>query len=316
MPAPVLRDDGLGPQRSEYSSDSACRKGYPGEPQAVEPSPVGLQDFMAVKKLGFGDSGVVYLVKHKLSNKLFAIKKMEKEFLDSDAIEMLLQEQRALLKVRDRAGLLRLEASFHDSECFYHVTQFLAGGDLRGQMSKCGRLRPRHALFYTANLILALEMLHGLGIVHRDLKPENIFIDADGYPVIGDLGMSKHRSFTSRPPSLQDQSGCGVYSAPEIFLGKSYSFEVDFWALGVMLFEMLCGRKPFSDGFDGLRESVLHDPVVFTPRDRVDIHTQIFVFHVLQKDPKDRLSPGAMKRHKYFRGIDWGRLAHREIGAP
>ncbi|TFY56009.1 hypothetical protein EVG20_g9105 [Dentipellis fragilis] len=312
--------------------------------QPITPLRVGLRDFRAVKKLGSGASGVVYLAKHNGSNKLFAIKKMEKEFLDAAAVGMLVHEQRALRAVRGDACALQLEASFHDAENFYLITAFYAGGDLRGQMDKCGKLQPYHALFYTANLVLALKYIHAHGIIHRDIKPENILLDAGGYPVLGDFGISKHFELTpgaiqaetnpfwsslapSSPTrtttrtSFDTQLSCGTpaYCAPELFTGGApYSFEIDFWALGVTVFEMLCGRKPFLDVFDldAVEKSVRHDAVVFKMGEEVELYAQLFIFHFMQKDPKERLIGDAMMGHKYFQEIDWARLARREITAP
>ncbi|KAA1475446.1 kinase-like protein [Dentipellis sp. KUC8613] len=300
----------------------AVRYGTP-----ITPLSTGLRDFRAIKKLGSGASGVVYLAKHTGDNKLYAIKKMEKEFLDAAAMGMLVHEQRALRAVRGDACVLQLEASFHDAENFYLVTAFYAGGDLRGQMDKCGKLQPYHALFYTANLILALKYIHAHGIIHRDIKPENILLDAGGYPVLGDFGLSKHFELTpgaiqaetnpfwsslaaSSPTrttartNFDTQLSCGTpaYCAPELFAGAPYSFAVDFWALGVTVFEMLCGRKPFRDvlDLDAVEKSVCHDAVVFKFGEEVEFYAQLFIFHVLQKDPKERLSGDAMMGHKYF----------------
>ncbi|KAI0064858.1 kinase-like protein [Artomyces pyxidatus] len=304
-----------------------------GQP-ALLPAPesvasVGVRDFRVIKKLGSGASGVVYLAQHQTTLRLHAVKKMEKEYLDDGSINALLNEQRALLRVRGRAHLLTLDASFHDSDNFYLVTNFLAGGDLRTQLNEHGKLPIPSVLFYIAELLLALKTLHGAGVIHRDIKPDNLMIDALGHLVLGDFGISKQfESFSSDisiPYSTLSstfltatQCGTPTYIAPEIFQGSSYSFEVDFWAVGVTAFELLCGRTPFkdTDDFDEICHSVQYDAVCFDPTDEIDVALQVFIHHLLQKDPQHRPNLQAMMGHACFRSIDWAKLASKELPAP
>ncbi|TFY83263.1 hypothetical protein EWM64_g745 [Hericium alpestre] len=313
---------------------------------AAAPSKVALQDFSVIQKLGSGASGVVYLVRNDLTQKLFALKKMEKEFLDPEAVGRLVQEQRMLRKVRGHDHVVGLEASFHDQENFFLVMPFLAGGDMRTELHRCGRFQTQRVVFYAAQIMVALEFIHGNGIIHRDIKPENLLFDAAGNVRVCDFGISKQfetvpgdiqretspfwtaltRARRSNPsqetaPKIFLTSSCNgtpIYSAPEVFQGKAYSYEVDLWSLGVVVYEMATGRTPFKDStnLEEVHQSVEHDEISFKARDQADLWVQLFVIQVLRKNPEDRLALKAMKDHQFFQTIDWEMLSCGEITPP
>ncbi|TFY83267.1 hypothetical protein EWM64_g742 [Hericium alpestre] len=303
------------------------------------PPKVGLQDFTAIKKLGSGRSGIVYLVKHQPTQKLFALKTMAKESLDGDAICLLVQEQRMLRKVCGHRNVVGLEASFHDQENFFLVTPFMAGGDMRAELQWCRKFQTGRATFYAAQIILALEFIHSMHIIHCDIKPENLLLDAAGNLRVCNFGSSKQfetvrvdskhkpnpfwaalsrarRSDASqgsakKPRLTPWRHGTPAYSAPEVFQGKPYGCEVDFWALGVVVYEMATGRTPFKDSADPgeVYRSVARDEVSFQARDHAELWVQVFIIQLLWKNPTDRLAPGTIRDHQFFRTINWARLA-------
>lgn len=136
--------------------------------------------------------------------------------------------------------IVKLIKTFKDSERIYFLTEFVLGKDLFNILSDLGILKESDARFYIAAIILILEYLHEREIVHRDIKPENIMIDVDGYPKLIDFGTAKivqGRAYS--------RLGTPYYMAPEVILGEGYNQQIDYWSLGVMLYEFLCGNCPF-----------------------------------------------------------------------
>ncbi|KAI7857839.1 kinase-like domain-containing protein, partial [Circinella umbellata] len=224
--------------------------------------------------------------------------------------------------------LAKLHASFQDVHRLYLVTDYYCGGDLATQMSTCSTFSKERTLFYAAEIIDGMGELHRLGVLYRDLKPENILLTADGHVLLTDFGLSKWL-ITSTADQNHDevddvervtQTFCGTaeYLAPEALLGEPYSFGIDHWAYGTILYEMLAGITPFwADNHSEMYRRVLQDPLEFPPD--TDFETAEFLSALLERDPRLRLGyhgVDEIKQHMYFSGIDWEDVYHRRLIPP
>jgi len=190
------------------------------------------------------------------------------------------------------------------------ILDLLSGGELFFHLKEEGSFSLSRARMYTAEIVSALDHLHDkLDIVYRDLKPENIVLDKDGHACLTDFGLAK--TDISKQPAF---TFCGTpeYLAPEILKGKGHSKGVDWWSMGCVCYEMLCGLPPFySENVNEMYELILNKPLVFpdhVPEDARELLTQL-----LQRDEGKRLTDGAkIKAHPFFKEIDWNKLERRE----
>ncbi|KIP02910.1 hypothetical protein PHLGIDRAFT_78408 [Phlebiopsis gigantea 11061_1 CR5-6] len=253
--------------------------------------------------------------------------------------------------------VVRLWWSFHDKEYLYLVMDFHPGGDLATQLARLGRLGRDRARFYAVEIVEGVEGLHASGVIYRDLKPENILIASDGHIVLTDFGLSKEfprrtGAITAPPtpsgtrtefldgygqaasPPWMDENGqraqwngandttstfCGTaeYLAPEVIQGLPYSYEVDWWSFGTMLYEMLVGITPFwADNHSDMYYRVLQDELVFPEEIHIDRDTRSLIRGLLQRNPALRMKEPRVKKHPYFSMIDWSHVYHKRYIPP
>ncbi|CAD6581737.1 MAG: serine/threonine protein kinase, AGC [Cyphobasidiales sp. Tagirdzhanova-0007] len=223
--------------------------------------------------------------------------------------------ERSILGAVDHPGIVNLFCTFQDSLNIYMLLEFVQGGELFSHLRRAVRFSADVSRFYAANIILVLEYLHNRNLIYRDLKPENLLLDSHGYLKVTDFGFAKYvpdRTFTL----------CGTpeYLAPEIINSAGHGKAADWWAFGVLLFEMLCGYPPFFDESPwGIYEKILAGNFAFPPH--VDPVARDLVRRMLSSDRSKRLGNlrnGAMdvKNHQWFDGVDWGAVERRLIPAP
>jgi len=280
------------------------------------PTPkVGIDDFIKLKVVGKGAFGKVYLVKKKDNDQVFAMKMLnKKEIKERDEIEHTLAEKSVLSKVK-HPFLAGLYYSFQSDNNLYFVMDFINGGELFHHLSIEGSFSEDRAKFYAAEILLGLEYLHNTGVIYRDLKPENLLLNYQGHVIITDFGLSKE----GLDPSKTTKTFCGTpeYLAPEIIKGEDYSFAVDWWSLGTLLFEMINGLPPFyvSDNEELMYEKILYAPLQIP--DTFSNDAKDLISKLLERDPNLRLKdPNLIKKHPFFRSIDFEKLSRKEITPP
>ncbi|GMG55530.1 unnamed protein product [Ambrosiozyma monospora] len=205
----------------------------------------GPDDFEILKMLGKGTFGRVFQVKKFDTGRVYAMKVLSKKLIwNKKEVAHTLGERNILARSTDSPFIVGLKFSFQTLSDLYLVTDYMSGGEMFFQLQKAGRFSEPRAKFYIAELILALEHLHDNDVVYRDLKPENILLDANGHIALCDFGLSK----ADLKPKDTTNTFCGTteYLAPEVLLDETgYTKMVDFWSLGVLIFEMCCGWSPF-----------------------------------------------------------------------
>ncbi|KAH9065128.1 kinase-like domain-containing protein [Lactarius deliciosus] len=288
-----------------------------------------LDDYEVLRTLGAGAHATVYLVREKHTSHLYALKAVDKYTASGRKVSsrMVLNEQATLTELNGNDFVLPLHACFHDTESFYLVTEYLPGGDLQ-HLQALKELDTEAIRFYMAELLLAIEHVHEHHIIHRDLKPENVFIDTDGHIVLGDFGIACQFASDTSPDAYftHGRVGTPAFSSPEVLLEKDYGFEVDLWAFGVILYEMLSCREAFevktvpADDPTWLRHLTQRverdDPVMFEGPYMTDDAADL-VRKLLQKSPDARLSDiTEIKQHAFFDTIDWTSVASRSLAPP
>ncbi|SCU78904.1 LADA_0A08460g1_1 [Lachancea dasiensis] len=280
----------------------------------------GPQDFEVLRLLGKGTFGQVYQVRKKDTKRIYAMKVLSKKVIvKKNEIAHTIGERNILVRTASKSCpfIVGLKFSFQTLADLYLVTDFMSGGELFWHLQKEGRFTEDRAKFYIAELVLALEYLHENDIVYRDLKPENILLDANGNIALCDFGLSK--------ADLKDRTNtfCGTteYLAPELLLDESgYTKMVDFWSLGVLIFEMCCGWSPFfAEDNQKMYQKIAFGKVKF-PRDVLSPEGRSFVKGLLNRNPRHRLGAlddgRELRAHPFFADIDWEALRLKKIPPP
>ncbi|KAI0638075.1 Pkinase-domain-containing protein [Trametes polyzona] len=278
------------------------------------------RDFEFLKLIGRGTFGRVFQVRKKDTKRIYAMKVLSKrEIIEKKEVAHTIGERKILQRSLECPFLVGLKFSFQTETDLYLVTDFKSGGELFWHLQKETRFSEERARFYVAELILALEHLHKYDIVYRDLKPENILLDATGHVALCDFGLSK-------PDLRSDEltnTFCGTteYLAPEVLLDEhGYSKLVDFWSLGVLLFEMCCGWSPFyAEDTQQMYKNICFGKIRF-PKGVINEDGKQFVKGLLNRNPKHRLGAqrdaAELKEHPFFKTIDWDALAKKQVTPP
>ncbi|KAI5181132.1 protein kinase X [Nematocida sp. AWRm80] len=279
-----------------------------------------LRDLKLVRTLGEGSFGKVLLVSfNRINNinmkRLYALKIMSKaQIIQSNQSTHVYNEKAVMLTVCS-PFFVKLYSTFQDEHYLYMVMEYVPGGELFSYMREVARFSIQQTKFYIAEILVALDTLHSLGIVYRDLKPENILLDTTGHIKLADFGFSK-RLYNSLTWTL-----CGTpeYLAPEIILNTGHGFEVDFWSLGVILYEMIVGIPPFyHENQVELCRQIIKGKIGFPAY--VDIITRDLIRKLLATDRKKRLGYGKgvkmICKHAFFRDVNWASIEQRQSTPP
>ncbi|KAJ7935427.1 kinase-like domain-containing protein [Mycena leptocephala] len=278
------------------------------------------RDFEFLKLIGRGTFGKVFQVRKKDTKRIYAMKVLlKKEIVAKKEVAHTIGERKILQRSLESPFLVGLKFSFETDADLYLVTDFKSGGELFWHLQRETRFSEERARFYIAELILAFEHLHKYDIVYRDLKPENILLDATGHVALCGFGLSK-------PDLRSDElttTFCGTteYLAPEVLLDEhGYSKMVDFWSLGVLLFEMCCGWSPFyAEDIQQTYKNICFGKIRF-PKGAISEDGRQFVRGLLNRNPKHRLGAvrdvEELKEHPFFSSIDWAALARKEVMPP
>jgi serine/threonine protein kinase len=290
--------------------------------QRTERKHYGPEDFEILKLIGKGTFGQVYQVRKKDTKRIYAMKVLQKKVIvQKKEVAHTVGERNILVRtaMADSPFIVGLKFSFQTLTDLYLVTDYMSGGELFWHLQKEGRFDEKRAKFYIAELILALQHLHKHDIVYRDLKPENILLDANGHIALCDFGLSK----ANLTQNATTNTFCGTteYLAPEVLLDEAgYTKMVDFWSLGVLVFEMCCGWSPFyAEDTQQMYKNIAFGKVRF-PRDTLTTEGRNFVKGLLNRNPKHRLGAKddaeELKRHPFFDDIDWVALTKKLLTPP
>ncbi|KAL7215269.1 hypothetical protein ACSBR1_027435 [Camellia fascicularis] len=279
-----------------------------------------IQAFELGRIYGVGSYSKVVRARKKDSGIVYALKIMDKKFITKENKTDYVKLERIVLDQLDHPGIVRLFFTFQDTFSLYMALESCEGGELFDQITRKGRLPEDEARFYAAEVVDALEYIHGMGLIHRDIKPENLLLTAEGHIKIADFGSVKpmqDSQITILPNASSDDKACtfvgtAAYVPPEVLNSSPATFGNDLWALGCTVYQMLSGTSPFKDASEWLifQRIIARDiryPNYFSEeaRDLID--------QLLDIDPTRRPGAGpdgydSLKMHPFFRGVDWKNL--------
>ncbi|PSR70509.1 hypothetical protein PHLCEN_2v13660 [Hermanssonia centrifuga] len=276
-----------------------------------------IDDFELITVIGKGSFGKVMQVRKRDTSRIYALKTIRKQHIvERGEITHTLAERLVLARVNN-PFIVPLKFSFQSEQKLYLVLAFVNGGELFHHLQREQRFNEERARFYSAELLLALEHLHELDVVYRDLKPENILLDYTGHIALCDFGLCK----LNMKDSDTTNTFCGTpeYLAPEILSGQGYNKTIDWWTLGVLLYEMLSGLPPFYDeNTDQMYQKILQNPLVFG--DEIGSQARSILTGLLTRDPTQRLGVNGadeIKKHPFFaKNIDFDKLLAKKIQPP
>ncbi|CAO3612374.1 unnamed protein product [Cunninghamella blakesleeana] len=334
---------------SMSSSQSSTTRSIASNTVEKKDVTVGPSHFKKIRLLGKGDVGRVYLVEEKQTKQLYALKVLnKKEMVKRNKIKRVLAEQ-SILQMAHHPFIVPLHHSFQSKDYLYFILDYCSGGEFfMALQQRPGRvLKEQEARFYAAEVIAALEYLHLHGLIYRDLKPENILLHQSGHLMLSDFDLSVHSPTSGTPTIVQSNStllfsqqpllntrscsnvrtnsfvGTEEYLAPEVIQGNGHTSTVDWWTLGILLFEMLYAYTPFkgnnrNDTFDRITAQALEFPNFannpYYKGPEISNTCKTCIRKLLHKNENKRLGARAgaseVKSHAFFKPINFALLRH------
>ncbi|EJD49557.1 kinase-like protein [Auricularia subglabra TFB-10046 SS5] len=284
---------------------------------------VDLYHFELHRAVGKGAFGKVRVVEHKLDNKLYALKYINKrQCIEMRAVANIVQERRLLEEI-DHTFICNMRFAFQDDDNCFMVLDLMLGGDLRFHFERSLTLGEDSVRFYVAELSSAVAYLHSNNIIHRDIKPDNVLLDQHGHAHLTDFNVACH--YESKRPHTSVAGTC-FYMAPEMIYRKGYTYTVDWFSLGAMAFELIFGRRPFQGKkTKEIMRKIMHDtPEYPAPTvDLVSADAKDCIMRLLEKNPSKRLGCkpkgqelADIRSHPWFAGYDWEKLDKKAMIPP
>jgi len=277
-----------------------------------------LNDFTVMKQVGKGAFAKVFQVKRNLDGKVLAMKIMRKDILTNlNQIQHLKNEKQVMQASTGSSFITQLLTTFQDPVHLYMVQEYLPGGDLFYHIKQQGHFDRETAQFYAAEVFFALNYLHNNRIIYRDLKPENVLLDVDGHVKLADFGFARQ---------IDDKAltFCGTpsYLAPEIIMKRPYGFPVDWWAYGILIFELLSGCSPFQESqVSRTYQRILAGKIRWppTPSKYFDPSAESIINQLIYLHVNKRLgtrNEQDIKMHPWFEGVSWDLIEMRRVPPP
>jgi len=286
----------------------------------LKPSP---DDFEPLSQLGKGSFGEVFLVCRKTDDALFAMKVLRKDKIMNQNLVKYAMTERNVLSVMRHPFIVALRAAFQTSELLYLLLDYCPGGDMGWHLNREKRFSEHRARIYAAEVLLALEELHKRDIIFRDLKPDNVVFDDCGHALLTDFGLSKEGIQTN--DSARSFCGSLAYLAPEVLRREGHGKAVDWYLLGVLIYEMLVGTPPY---FSRSREQLFHNiqfgeltlPAGLSATAK-SLIAVVRTMQLLERNPRQRLGSGArgaedIKTHPFFSAVNWTCAYRKELRPP
>jgi len=268
-----------------------------------------LKDFDLQCVVGVGSFGKVMKVKRRDTEQVYAMKLLDKQQIIQNKMVEHTNAEKQILETVDHPFICKLHFAFQTAKQLILVLDFLAGGELFYHLQRQKRFTEQRARFYTSEIALAISHLHSKGILYRDLKPENLVLDSEGHINLTDFGLAKVEC------KGMTYTFCGTpeYMAPELVTKQGHTSAVDWWSLGVFLYEMVVGIPPFyTQNVSQMYQLILNKPLNFP--DHASQPLQQVLRRLLDRDYKQRLSDiEKLKQADFFKEVDFDALYRREI---
>ena len=283
-----------------------------------EEEKISTKNFICLAQLGRGSFGEVYLVQKINTKKNYAMKILRKERIMGQNLSRYALAERNVLSLSNHPFIVKLNYAFQSMTKLFLILEYCPGGDLAKHLRLEKKFDEKRAKFYLCEILLALENLHKRNIIFRDLKPDNVVLDNEGHCKLTDFGLSKEGIDNDQ----YTKSFCGsiAYLAPEVLKKQGHNKSVDWYLLGVLLYEMLTGVTPYYDkNKNTLFYNIEHGILTFP--NFVSENAKSLLIGLLQKDPKKRLGGGIrdaeeIKEHKFFEDVDWNKVYEKKIAPP
>ena len=255
----------------------------------------------------------------KKTKQIYAMKEMSKaRILSKKSVNSVINERKLLQNLKD-SFIVNMQYAFQDSENLYLVMDLMPGGDFRYHLSRHKDFTEEQTKFFVSCILLGLEFLHANGVIHRDIKPENLVFDSKGFLTITDFGIAR----VWVPSNARDTSGTPGYMAPEVMFRQDHGVAVDYFALGVIVYEIMFGIRPYlGKSRIETRDQILARQVQIR-RDEIphgwSNEAADFVNHLLQRKPVNRLGfhgPEEVKLHPWLKDVSWSRIKAKNIVSP
>ena len=302
-----------------FELNKKTKQPTPQKPPKVVEETITKSSFEFIGIIGRGGFGKVWRVLYKKTKQIYAMKKMSKCKIIDKRSERSVKAERDLLSIMNHPFIINMHFSFQDAEYLYIAMDLLTGGDLRYQIFKQKIFFEDQTKFFISCIILSLEYIHTNNILHRDLKPENLVFDANGYLKLTDFGIAK----IYRKENNKDTSGTPGYMAPEVMNAQNHTIAVDYFALGVIGYELMMRKRPYlGKNRKEIKEKIMSHQVQ-VKKNMVpqgwSVESADFINRLLQRKPANRLGlrgPTEVKEHPWFKGYDWKNLYLGNLKAP